>query len=170
VARTAAHYPNLVRGLVLEDPPWTYPPATAAEWGTQLDHVRADALARKDMTTEEMVEYSLCINPGMKRWDKSELDPWSEGKRLVSEHVMEGLRSDLPQWQDTVRRIACPTLLLTADPAKGAAITPAAVQRIMALNPKMKIVNIAEAGHNIRREAFEKYIEVVTAFLSNPGK
>ena len=122
---------------------------------------------RRDMTTDEMVEYSVCINPGIARWDKSEFDAWSEAKRLVSENVMEGLRSDLPQWQDTVRRIACPTLLLSADPAKGAIITPASAQRVAALNPKVRIVNIPEAGHNIRREAFEKYMEAVTAFLSS---
>ncbi len=169
-AVTAAHYPNLVRCVVLEDPPWTFPPQSAADWATQLDHIRADALIRKDMTTDEMVEYSVCINPGMNRWDRSEFDPWGEAKRLVSEQVMEGLRSDLPQWQDTVRRIACPTLLITADPAKGGAVTPAAVQRVSALNPKMRIVNIAEAGHNVRREAFEKYMEAVTTFLASVPK
>jgi N-formylmaleamate deformylase len=170
VAVTAAHYPALVRGLVLEDPPWSQPPQSAAEWANRLDHLKTEVQAKQSMTSDEMIKRDSAGTPGITTWDKSEFDPWSEAKRLFKTQVTEGLRSDPPAWQETARRIACPTLLITADPARGSIVTAAAAQRAVALNPKIQVVHIAGAGHNVRREAFEKYIEAVTAFLAGLPK
>ena len=62
------------------------------------------------------------------------------------------------------RGICVPTLLITADPQKGALVTPAAAQAAQALNPLIQVAQIPGAGHNIRRENFKAYMEAVKGF------
>ena len=69
-------------------------------------------------------------------------------------------------WPATVRRITCPALLITADPALGALVTPESAAELQALAPQMRIAHIAGAGHSIHREQFARYIEAVRAFMA----
>jgi pimeloyl-ACP methyl ester carboxylesterase len=163
---TAAHYPELVKCVVLEDPPLRYPLQAAADWSARLGEIQAEAKKRKEMTTEEMVAYSPKINPNMASWAEIELAPWAEAKRLVNLRVMDGLRLHPLNWLEIVPKITCPTLLLAADPAHSPAATPEAVRHATALNPNIRAVTVLGAGHNIRREAFDTYIAEVTKFLS----
>jgi N-formylmaleamate deformylase len=57
--------------------------------------------------------------------------------------------------------------MITGDPAKGGIVTAGTARNIAALNPKIKVVHIADAGHNIRRESFAAYLAAVTAFLAS---
>jgi len=53
-AELAGTYPDLVRCIVLEDPPWRYSEQTAEEWAALIDSFRASAVALKAMTGEQM--------------------------------------------------------------------------------------------------------------------
>ena len=63
--------------------------------------------------------------------------------------------------QEVIGKITCPTLLLHAD----AAVTPELAEEIANHWRTGKAVYVSGAGHNIRREQFEKTVETVTAFL-----
>ncbi len=82
----------------------------------------------------------------------------------VSPNVV-GLLSTIRRWQDVVSSITCPTLLITADPNLGAIVTPEIAQTILEVNEDIELIHLAGAGHNIRREQFEPFVEVVTEFL-----
>ena len=69
-------------------------------------------------------------------------------------------------WPALLKRITCPTLLITADTDKGAIVPPGAATAFGDLVPQAKVVHIAGAGHSIRREQFARYMEVVKAFLT----
>jgi N-formylmaleamate deformylase len=69
-------------------------------------------------------------------------------------------------WQATLRRITCPALLMTADPELGAIVAEEDAVAIQALIPQLRVVHFPEAGHNIRREQFDRYIDVVRSFLA----
>jgi pimeloyl-ACP methyl ester carboxylesterase len=69
-------------------------------------------------------------------------------------------------WREVVRRIACPALLITADVAEGAIVTPEVAAEAVKLMPKGRVVHIPGAGHNIRREQFEAYMTAVREFLT----
>lgn len=69
-------------------------------------------------------------------------------------------------WGKAFERITCPTLLITADPAKGGIITPAVEQEAMRRLPSLTVVNLPGAGHNIRREEFGGFMGAVRAFLA----
>ncbi len=72
-------------------------------------------------------------------------------------------------WREIAPRIVCPALLITADVAEGAIVTPEVAAEAVKLMPKGRIVYIAGAGHNIRREQFEAYMTAVRAFLAELG-
>jgi pimeloyl-ACP methyl ester carboxylesterase len=65
-----------------------------------------------------------------------------------------------------LRRIRCPALLITADPALEAIVSGEDAGALKALVPQLQIAHIPEAGHNIRREQFAPYVEIVRTFLS----
>jgi N-formylmaleamate deformylase len=69
-------------------------------------------------------------------------------------------------WRQALPRIASPTLLLTADPERGAIVTPEVAREARELQPLVQVVRIAGAGHSIRREQFEQYLAAVRIFLA----
>ncbi|GAB4440901.1 MAG: hypothetical protein Kow0031_22830 [Anaerolineae bacterium] len=71
----------------------------------------------------------------------------------------------LQPWPDVVPKITCPTLLLTAEVERGAIVSPQTARQIGANWPQVQVVHINGAGHNIRREQFDAFIETVTGFL-----
>ena len=165
-AFAAVRHPDLVGRLVLEDPPWRDAVQTQAAQTAWAANWHTDIVACKEMALEQMVEHTIRTDPGVKKWDKSEFPAWSEAKKRVSLNIVQLLRTPMPGYQDIVARIACPTLLITSDPAQGGIVTPDVAQMVTRINPRIQVVHIADAGHNIRRESFETYIAAVTTFLS----
>jgi N-formylmaleamate deformylase len=160
----AARYPDRVGFLVLEDPPWR-DASTAPTLQTVVSDYRQRIVDRKTMTMEQMIEYTLKRDPGLARWDKSEFAPWSAAKNRVSLNVAELLNGASPPYQEIAAALACPTLLIAADPAHGGIVTPEVTRQAVALNPRIQVATIPDTGHNIRRESFEPYIAAVTAFV-----
>jgi len=62
-------------------------------------------------------------------------------------------------------QITCPALAILADPMRGAALKPDGLDALEAYVPQLEAVHIDGAGHNIRREQFARYMEVVRNFL-----
>ena len=63
-------------------------------------------------------------------------------------------------------RITCPTLAIMADPKRGLALGEEAAAALQAMVPHLETVHVAGAEHNVRREQFSRYMEVVFAFLA----
>jgi pimeloyl-ACP methyl ester carboxylesterase len=68
-------------------------------------------------------------------------------------------------WPATMRHISCPALLITGDPARGGIITEESAAALKDLVPQLQVAHIADAGHSIRRDQFDRYREVVRSFL-----
>ncbi len=159
----AGTYPDLVRAILLEDPPpFWMPPADGkpvlrrrnfADWVTDL----------KRKTREELIAHARAQSP---TWAEAELGPWADSKLRLSFNVLRRGKTAAIDWPATIGRITCPTLLLTADTDKGAIVPPEATTVFQTLVPQAKVVHIPGAGHSIRREQFERYMEVVRAFLA----
>jgi len=101
----------------------------------------------------------------MALWDKSDVAGWVDAKQRVSLRVMDGMRTHPPRWRQAVVWITCSTLILAGDPAKGGSCPPETVQQVQTLNSSIQVINVPEAGHQIRREAFSTYMEAVRSFL-----
>lgn len=166
VSVAAARHPDLMRAIVLEDPPWR---ETA---GPQVRSAIAGYQQRlreyQAMNLEELIAFGRQNRPG---WHEMEFAPWAEAKLLCRVETLALMTGLGPAWQEIAAQIQCPTLLLTGDPEAqaaaglGAIVTPATAQEALGLLRKGRVAHIAGAGHNIRREAFEGYMAAVLPFL-----
>jgi pimeloyl-ACP methyl ester carboxylesterase len=161
---TAANYPGLVCCAVLEDPPWRADISTPSpeERAARMEEWRAGILERKSQTREEIVVFCRAQHPD---WAEVECGPWADSKLQLNLNVFKVLDAPRTPWQDVVRKVTCPILLITGDPELGAIVTSEVAQEAASLWRDGKVVHISGAGHNIRRERYETYIEVVATFL-----
>lgn len=157
----AGTYPKLPGAILLEDPPaWWFDRAMVnnrrsrfGEWIVTL----------KRKTREELIAEQRVQSP---HWSEAELGPWADSKLRLSFYVLNREPVAPVDWQTTVQRILCPTLLITADPELGAIVTPESAAALQKCLPQTQVAHIPGAGHSIRREQFDHYMQVVRAFLA----
>jgi pimeloyl-ACP methyl ester carboxylesterase len=162
-AVAAANYPELARCIVAEDPPWRedfFAPtpeqqrATAEMWRTNLTGYQSK-------TRDELLAW--CLKE--RRWPEDDCRPWAEAKLQVNLNVLKGFAASRTPWQQVVRRIRCPILLITGDPALGAIMRPEDAAEAASLWHSGRVVNIPGASHNIRRDQFEPALLAIMTFL-----
>jgi N-formylmaleamate deformylase len=181
-AQVAATFPELIRAVILEDPPWgesSGRPIAATEgnepWPGFTAWYNAWIAwhkALKTQTPEERIASSgQFLPPGAPGWPEEELLTHLEAQAQFDLDVLNVV-SFVPTrtpWQETVKRIACPILLLTGNPQQGAILTPQEAQKIAATWRQGQHVSFAEAGHlmhhEMRGEQFDDFIRVVKVFL-----
>ena len=62
------------------------------------------------------------------------------------------------------------SLLITGDVEAGALVSEQAAVLFQQYMPQAQIAHIAKAGHSIRRDRFERYMQVVQPFLANHAR
>jgi len=167
VSYAAYQHPELIGKALLEDPGWwdddsprqTMPEEDrqtfAAEWQNRIIEQKQRSLksligqCRKDCPT----------------WPEEELEPWALSKQQLSLHILQIFAQHRPPWRKIAAGMHCPTLLITAEVTKGCIVTPQMAEEAPHINPHIQVAHIPGAGHNIRREAFQTYMEAVKAFL-----
>jgi pimeloyl-ACP methyl ester carboxylesterase len=165
----AGSYPDLPRAILLEDPPpwWIAAPSMPGVDEEYAANRRQWVMGLKSKTREELIAVQRAEAPG---WSEAELEPWADSKLRLSLNVLSSGPIAPVDWPATLRRISCPALLITADPDRGAIITDEAAASLQALVPQLRVTQIADAGHSIRRDQFERYMEVVRAFLRETAR
>jgi pimeloyl-ACP methyl ester carboxylesterase len=163
----AGAYPDVPGAIVLEDPPgrWVQDHGPSPAVMERLSRMREQFTQNKSKTRAQLIADQHAAMPA---WSEAELEPWADAKLQVSDNVMNVFAPATPHvvdWPTLLRRVSCPALLITADTALGAALPPDAAEELRALVPQLQIAQIAGAGHNIRREQFNRFVEVVRAFL-----
>ena len=166
-AAAAAQYPDLFGKVLLEDPAWFEEGSrrqarTEEEREAWLKQRRDEIVERNKMSKEALI--ALCREQSP-TWPEAELEPWALSKQQLSPYVVGGREGRPKPWRETATEITAPTLLITADTEKGSIVTQELAKEATELNPKIDVVLIEGAGHNIRREAFEAYMDAVKAFL-----
>jgi len=164
----AGLYLDALGAILLEDPPGWWAPQTNRS--TSNEYRRAEMRERfasvKTKSRDELIAEQRAQSPG---WSEAELGPWADSKLMFSLNVLELLESASEtsvDWQDALGRITRPTLLMTADVETGAVLPQEGAAALQALVPQLRIEHFPGAGHNIRRDQFDRYIEVVRSFLS----
>jgi UDP-N-acetylglucosamine 3-dehydrogenase len=161
-AIAAAKYPDAIGRVILEDPPWRTE-AEPERRAAMLEEWRAGIAEQKRMSREALIAQCREQNPA---WSEATLGPWAQSKRQLSLSVFSGLVRQRTPWQETVAQISCPTLVVTADPDLGAIVTSDVAEQVTRMNANIEMVHIGGAGHNIRREGFEPFMQAVTEFLA----
>ena len=162
----AADHAHLVSRLFLEDPVWFDTENMDIQenlegmqaFGAMLEQMKSQPL-------EAIAAEGKQMNP---TWSDEEFPAWAESKKQVFPKVFNLGPEDYTNWQETARKIKAPTLLITATGKPGepdsVIVTPHVAETAAALNPNISTVQIANAGHNIRREQFEAFITAVRGF------
>lgn len=158
-------YPEQVGRLVLEDPAW-YPreeDITEEEIKQHAQEWAAAIVQRKTQSIDEILSKAQQEHP---EWDEVEFGPFAQAKLQVSPQVTEYDLEPSKPWWEIVPALQCPVLLLTGDAEGQVAITPEIAQEVKALNTNIQLVRLSGTGHNVRREAFDQYLQLVREFLS----
>jgi N-formylmaleamate deformylase len=159
--------PDLPLAIILEDPPafWHVRPPLPEEADLQAG-MRMWLHDLKRKTRDDLLEIARSENPV---WSEAELVPWADSKHRFSLNItrlvdhQQTVPANFPTLLD---QITCPVLLITAAPERGAILTDEDVAELQKSVPHLKRAHIPGAGHNIRREQFSRYMEILQAFLS----
>ena len=161
----AATYPDLVRAIVLEDPPLADRPPGSPRGGPGGIQAWQWLFDLKKLSREERITRGRALNP---TWAEEEIVPWADSKGEVRGDILEPALAAIGDiaWRDVIARIACPLLLVTGDPELSAIVTPTAAQEAVRLCKQGEVVHISGAGHNIHRDRYDETMAAVHAFLS----
>ncbi len=170
-ALAAARAPDLIGKLILEDPAWW---EEDSPWLQEIARDREGYMARQREELERLKAAPLDAliadcRQRCPQWPEAELEPWATSKHQLSLRILNVYRHKPPRWREAAKALRCPTLLLTADVEKGGLVTPALAERARSLNPLIQEVHFAEAGHSIRRDAPDAYLDAVRQFLQSAG-
>lgn len=163
-AALAAYYPDLVGCIVLEDPPFRLGSAAEAAQAEQRYQASRESLRERRQESREAL-MALCRQQSP-TWPEAEIGPWADAKLRVDPEVAQFFKQAPPDYRMLLPRIACPILLLTADPARGAIVTAEVAREAAALWRQGEVARIAGAGHCIHREQLAPSVAAVRAFLS----
>lgn len=168
VANFAAKYPQVARAVILEDPGLGRPEGPAVATGTAasttpatVEQRRATILARNNSSQEELVAGCMENSPS---WGRSECEYWAPSKRRHHPFTVRGTPVSRTPMSELFPRITAPTLILKAD-AQGELRQHN--EAVTARLQNGKIVHVAGAGHNVRREGKQETIETLRSFLAD---
>ena len=173
-ATVAANYPDVVRAIVLEDPPLLDKPPSQTEINKSLRGTNEEQLAPsgwqwlfelRALPRQERIARGHALNPS---WAQEEIIPWADSKAEMNIAFLEPAHAAVTafRWREIIAHIQCPILLITGDPELGAVVTPGTAQQAAQLWTQGKMVHIAGAGHNIRRDRYAEMVGAVKAFLN----
>ncbi len=168
----AARYPDLTRGVFLEDPPILLPgePFVAGVESKSFDDV--GKMMAKAMRPFRLLPKFVAVPLARKAfptYPDDELIPWVDSKKRVSHDVYDSMASMRFGVGDTLavfNRITVPVLLVIGDKEKGSIVSQAAAQEVADLNKGVKVVHLAGANHDIRRCRFDGYMAALQAFIA----
>lgn len=181
-AGVAAAEPGLVRGAVMEDPPFHTMGSRIRETPYHAQFVGTrDALAAAhgsvDVLAERLAEIRLPKADGtgtvrmgdvrdpvalrflascLARMDPAVLTP------IIDERWLDGYAQD-----DVLRAIGCPALLMQADESAGGMLTAADAARAAALMPRGLLVRVPGAGHQIHWAQPDAVLRLTSQFLES---
>jgi N-formylmaleamate deformylase len=156
----AAKHPHLLRGLILEDPPWRDP---AEERALRSRRERMEMFqAFKGQSLEDGIAACEAEHPN---WEAGTCEWFFRAKQALNLNHFTRTAPDVMTWQESLPDVHCPVLMFTADPELGAIVTDEIFAVATSLAPQVERVHIPGVGHHIRYAAPQPFAEAVKAFL-----
>jgi pimeloyl-ACP methyl ester carboxylesterase len=179
-ALAAAQHPGLARRLVLEDPAWREPPPLAAREA-------AERATQYRAYVENWRDRVAGLQAGSREFGLAEIQAHSPGWSEIDQNLSLNARLQVEldlfnhfptehlEWRTVVPKIDCPVLLLLGDNReRNIIVTPEQAEEAARLWRNGRARNapgsfewvvVEGAGHAIRYDRFERYLEIVQAFL-----
>jgi pimeloyl-ACP methyl ester carboxylesterase len=160
----ACTYPELLRGVILEDPSFEalgIPNNRVADEAWMNGVYKSIDQARKH-TVAELVMQCIAENP---TWQACELIPWAESKQLVGRRIPWVEPERFVPWTDSIVHLGVPTLLVVGGDMHRVIITAEVAAHVRLLSPLVEVALIRNVGHCIRRENPKAFAALVRSFL-----
>mgnify|MGYP001195556361 CR=1 FL=1 len=155
----AAERPDLVRAIVLEDPP---PEVYASYEGSPFQV--PDWL--REARSGDLVACMAACREREPAWPEDEIEPWAVSKRQLNMALFEAPYRPPHALLEMLGEMSCPVLLLHGDTERGSLISDAfAEECAAAAGGKLQAVHIEGAGHNVRRDGRAAFLSSVYDFL-----
>lgn len=157
-ATLAGRRPDLVRALVLEDPPPGGRPANPD--GRAMD----DGLIRlRSQDLESAIETGRREHP---KWPADEIEPWARSKQELDPGLFGRPTPEMPLITEVLGAVSCPVLLLRGDTELGGLISAdMAAECARAADAPVTLAHLPGTGHSVRREDREGYLSAVIDFV-----
>jgi pimeloyl-ACP methyl ester carboxylesterase len=147
---------GLIRGLVLVDPTFLSPERQREVHESDVAEQHRVALG---LSKAELVAQARSRHP---RRSHEIIELQAEARLKTSLDAFDVLAPLNPAYRDVVRAIEVPTLLVIGD---SPVVTLEMATELRALNPRVRIEQVADAGHGLPFDQPERLGEVVRSFL-----
>jgi pimeloyl-ACP methyl ester carboxylesterase len=163
-ATASADYADVFSGCILIDPPWDakYSNQTYEERIADAEDWRNVINKMKTLSYDNLLRMGKRKNPG---WDASEFFQWAQSKYQMQENALQGIMTTIEPWQELVPKIKCPGLMLTANVEKGGIMDPKTAEEAKLYWNTLETAHFPNAGHNIHRESYQEFLDVIDPFL-----
>ena len=155
-AVVASRNPNLLRGLVLADPTFLSPAMQREVWDSDVAEQHQKML---ELSLEEVVADARARHPNR---SAQTLELFAVARLQTSLNAFEVLIPPNPAYQQLVRTIAVPCLLVSGD--KGV-VSAVMAEELQQLNPALHIEQLRPAGHALHLDQPERFATLVKGFL-----
>ncbi|HOE69933.1 MAG TPA: alpha/beta hydrolase [Brevefilum sp.] len=169
----AGLYPELTRGVFLEDPPIFLPDQPI--FGGDLTGKGKDPFKYMMvfMRFIRMMPLPVGVSIGRRMftgYHEDEILPWVNSKRSLSKDLLASLFTILDLSGgipiELLSSIDSPILLIMGDREAGAIVSQEVAEAVKAAARDVRLCHLSGASHDIRRTRFEAYIQALRKFLS----
>jgi N-formylmaleamate deformylase len=156
----AADFPELVRAIVLEDPPGRF----SVESGSRMTSMLALKHAPEDAVYRHFQEIGPHLGEARWRDQTRRLRNTADGPfAVIGEWAESG---ELPDVLATLSRVACPALLMQADPEVGGVLPDDVASQAIANLRNGELQTFPGVGHSIHKDAPDDFARAAMTFLS----
>jgi pimeloyl-ACP methyl ester carboxylesterase len=182
-AYLAAARPDLVRAVVLEDPPPGEPPTDHQDRPTEPRELDEPAEPTEpgepaeprsmprwlaDVRSLDLASRIAQARSNDPAWPEDELEPWAISKAQVNPHLFDQPFQSPAPLTGLLAQITQPVLLIHGDTERGSLISPDYAERCaQAAAGEFHAVHIPNAGHSVHRDSRPQYLIELTTFLNN---
>ena len=167
----AASYPEMVRGIFLEDTPIILPGEILGNGDQTIKGEEIGKMMSKFMRMFKLMPKFIGVPMARKAsptYPDDEILPWVDAKKRVSFDFLNSLASMEMQLEDhftVFTRITVPVLLIIGDREKMSIVSVECAEEAARVNPLVQVVHLEGASHDIRRTRFDGYLPALKKFL-----
>lgn len=161
----AVRYPERVKALVLEDPPWQL------SWPEEFLNGKEHPIATwaKSLPSTPLSELISGYRRDHPTWSEEFIHIMAESKKQLDPHIADIMIQKRfimgNDWIKDLPLLKIPVLLFTGNPSLGGIVTAEVTEKVRQLNPQVRIVTINDTGHLIRFDRFDVFMKELKTFL-----
>jgi pimeloyl-ACP methyl ester carboxylesterase len=167
----AASYPELTRGIFLEDPPIILPGETFGDGKQTFKSEDIGKMMAKFMRLFKLMPKFIGVRMARKAsptYPDDEINPWVNSKKRLSFDFLNSMATmemELSDPFELFKKITVPVLLIIGDREKMSIVSQETAQEAARVNDKVQVVHLEGASHDIRRTRFDGYMPALQKFL-----